>query len=490
MNTSQYNVYSLNDFIENHLIVNSYYKEIEEILKQDNSIVNQENKNNLNEENYPLILAVNLGLEDIVELLLKYGANPNVINSEGDSAFINTLMFKNEKISKKYIQLFLDYGADVNIQDSLFRTALMYSIRLNHKNIVKLLLENGANPNLKDIDGDNSFSYNIDNNNIEITKLLLKYGINPNITDSYGKTIIMDLKDIESVKLLIKNGADVNYRNNRGQTPLMHSTNPEITKLLLDNNADINIVDNFGNTALSIAEFNGFTDIVKLLEVPPSISVLSPTQSVYGKKKRDKKRRTRRKKIRTNKRKSLLDLVEEEKIKEIRDNIDNYDVNYIFYRGTPNQMTPLIMAVYKNNIDIVKLLLYNGADTNIQNYYGETAIMFSDYEITKLLLENGANINIRDNQGYTVLDRPINDNKLELIKLFISNYKLKISDVFTSYNIAPDLLEKTVKIIYPTQKKNKKNKKKNTKKNKKRNTKKNKKRNTKKNKKRNTKRNK
>ena len=167
----------------------------------------------------------------------------------------------------------------------------------------------------------------------------------------------MNLKDIESVKLLIKNGADVNYRNNRGQTALMHSTNPEITKLLLDNNADINIVDNFGNTALSIAEFNGFTDIVKLLEVPPAISVLSPTQSVYGKKKKGIKRRTRRKKLRTNKRKSLLDLVEEEKINEITDNIQNYDVNYIFYRGTPDQMTPLIMAVYKNNIDLVKLLL-------------------------------------------------------------------------------------------------------------------------------------
>ena len=77
-------------------------------------------------------------------------------------------------------------------------------------------------------------------------------------------------------------------------------------------------------------------------------------------------------------RKSLLDLIEENNIEDIQNNIENYDVNYIFYQGTPNQTTALIYAVYYDRLEIVELLLKNKANVNIVNYDNETALIYSD----------------------------------------------------------------------------------------------------------------
>ena len=103
-------------------------------------------------------------------------------------------------------------------------------------------------------------------------------------------------------------------------------------------------------------------------------------------------------------RKSLLDLIEENNIEDIQNNIENYDVNYIFYQGTPNQTTALIYAVYYDRLEIVELLLKNKANVNIVNYDNETALIYSDdIYITELLINNNANVNVQDNTGKTPL---------------------------------------------------------------------------------------
>ena len=49
-------------------------------------------------------------------------------------------------------------------------------------------------------------------------------------------------------------------------------------------------------------------------------------------------------------------------------------------------LTPLMYACGTKDVDICKLLLDNGAQTNIKNRKGETALIFSkDEEIKKLL---------------------------------------------------------------------------------------------------------
>ena len=57
--------------------------------------------------------------------------------------------------------------------------------------------------------------------------------------------------------------------------------------------------------------------------------------------------------------------------------------------------------------EIVELLLDSGADPNIKNYRGNTALMMASVkgysDIVRLLLERNADPNIQNNEGYTSL---------------------------------------------------------------------------------------
>ena len=64
-------------------------------------------------------------------------------------------------------------------------------------------------------------------------------------------------------------------------------------------------------------------------------------------------------------------------------------------------------ALYKNHIKIVELLLKNGADLNIQEKIGYTALMYAagklNKEVVEILLKNGTDPNIQDYRGNIAL---------------------------------------------------------------------------------------
>ena len=74
-----------------------------------------------------------------------------------------------------------------------------------------------------------------------------------------------------------------------------------------------------------------------------------------------------------------------------------------------------------DNLEIVKLLCENGANINLQDKDGFSALMIATdkgyLEIVKFLLENGANINLQDNNGNSALSIAIgnNDSKIKRI---------------------------------------------------------------------------
>ena len=76
--------------------------------------------------------------------------------------------------------------------------------------------------------------------------------------------------------------------------------------------------------------------------------------------------------------------------------VDMNDIN----AGDGNNDTPLLIAARKGYIDIVKLLIKNGAKINIQDDYGDTALHAATFnghkDIVKFLLSKGADTRIKN----------------------------------------------------------------------------------------------
>jgi hypothetical protein len=138
----------------------------------------------------------------IIRELLNNGANPNIKcpkenriflpRSPGGSGFIwhldgglTPLMVA---IYPEVINLLVEFGADVNIQDKYGRTALMLHSFLEITNIVPILIKKGADINLKDAEGRTALFYAIWGPRIRAIETLIAHGININIVDNKGYT--------------------------------------------------------------------------------------------------------------------------------------------------------------------------------------------------------------------------------------------------------------------------------------------------------------
>ena len=170
------------------------------------------------------------------------------------------------------------------------------------------------------------------------------------------------------IEILLKAGADVNHKTSYGFTPLKASinsweNNPKVTKLLLDYGADPNYQNIDGHTDLMRATCEKSIDLVQLL-------------LMYG-----------------------------------------ADPNF---RQNNSRNTALVMACQKNHTEIAELLLEGaknkkGADPNIRCGRDRTALIVatlrSNQEAVEILLKYGADINIKDDQGYTALDEAIDRHR-------------------------------------------------------------------------------
>lgn len=89
--------------------------------------------------------------------------------------------------------------------------------------------------------------------------------------------------------------------------------------------------------------------------------------------------------------------------------------------GTSEYGTPLMAAVVKGNQNIIEILLENNADTNIVDPNGTTAlhyaIFFKQLDIVKLLVKAGAKADIKDGRGQSAMDYAVLNNNEQILKL-------------------------------------------------------------------------
>lgn len=105
-------------------------------------------------------------------------------------------------------------------------------------------------------------------------------------------------------------------------------------------------------------------------------------------------------------------------------------------------------AVVDNKIEIIKALIKMGADINLQDSAGWSALHFtaSEYlpEIAKYLIENNAEVDLKDNYGNTPLSTAVfwSRGRGDLIKILLSNGANR--DLKNNYDVSPLDLAKNI----------------------------------------------
>ncbi|CAD0009218.1 ankyrin repeat domain-containing protein [Flavobacterium chungangense] len=89
-----------------------------------------------------------------------------------------------------------------------------------------------------------------------------------------------------------------------------------------------------------------------------------------------------------------------------------------------NKTSPLILACYRGNIEVAKFLIENVKNINYNSDMG-TALMAATYknqpQLVKLLLEKKANPNATDANGITALSLAVQFKNTELVKLLLEH---------------------------------------------------------------------
>ncbi len=260
-------------------------------------------------EHFPLVSAAREGHLDIVRLLLKHGANPNIGAQENWSADVTPLMAAARTGRLEIVKVLLAAKADVGAKDKGLdgggETALHYAARGGNGDVIKALLGAGARINAKAKDGITPLCLAISEKKHDAIKALLAGGADANAgpTDGSGPLYIAtSKKDAEAVRMLLdhgslplpkgaklsfipldtaasggsaeivtmlsKAGAPVNAQTDRGDTALAGAAlrgHGEVVKILLTAGADPNLADCDGFTPLMAALRSKKEEVVKLL---------------------------------------------------------------------------------------------------------------------------------------------------------------------------------------------------------------------------------
>lgn len=404
--------------------------------------------------NVPLLWAIENHKEK-VNFLINNGANVNLKKEhKGISIFSSTdeektlekeneytpLILAIEKGYYEIVELLIENGADVNLASFWGRLPLHSALEKGNTEISELLIAKGADINARDRFGNTTLINASESGLISIVELLIAKGADIHAIADNGNTPLMGAIKNESpdiVKFLLLKGADVNQRS-EAKTPLSIAAsvgNKEILELLISKGADLNAIVYYGDNAyytpLDRACNGGHFEIVKLL--------FSKGAQIYTKSSKETLNHAIRFKhdeiadflitnvydIENEKSELLVDASVNGCLKTALTLIKcGADVNYKIsfdtrlFRGLVNRhITALLKALENRHKEIAELLISLGANVNDMNRDGNTPLFYAtgtDFlDIAKMLIDKGADINA------SIINEAIKNHNLELIRILI-----------------------------------------------------------------------
>ncbi|KAI1387790.1 ankyrin repeat-containing domain protein [Hypoxylon trugodes] len=355
-------------------------------------------------EGTPLMLALNCGHDDVSRLLLlEPSIDINLRTKNGRTA----LHIATKKNLKEMVGLLLTKAANIDARDNEGNTALMMALGRGLSEMAGLLIRNGANARIRNRHGKQALHVAAQAGLIDIFQLLFNNVVKVD-EHNYYEVIFLDAcrggrEDI--VRLLTSRNIDFGTKTTEGETALhlaSKSRNKCLLSVLLSKGIDINAQDNHGTTALHLASqhISGYIYVgLSGLESHDSNESIVRFLLDEGADAtiRDEDGRT-----------ALwhaCDLPVEYGGYDVAKLLLDRQADVINVQCN-NGNTPLHKACeYYGHV--VRLFLERGADIEIKNGEGKTAIWIAvegySSEAVSLLLEAGASTDIRDERGGTLL---------------------------------------------------------------------------------------
>ncbi|CDK30187.1 ankyrin repeat domain-containing protein [Candidatus Babela massiliensis] len=149
-----------------------------------------------------IFIAIKGSFKNLINLLIDYGADINVVDSKGMNALMISAFYNYEDI----VEVLLETKIDINAQEPYYqKTALMLAVQQNNENIVNLLIKKRANTNIQNKYGNTALIEAVYSNNINLISLLLANGASFEIKNCCGKTaydIAFERNQLETVELM------------------------------------------------------------------------------------------------------------------------------------------------------------------------------------------------------------------------------------------------------------------------------------------------
>ncbi len=313
----------------------------------------------------------------------------------------------------------LDNGGNVNAAQNDGTTALAWAVYHNNDDLIDLLVNygDGADVNAPNEYGVNPLHLACMNQNADIVSKLLRAGAEPNNNKWTGETPLMTCANtgtLEAVRALLDNGANVNAaESTQLQTALMWAAAeryPEVVALLIERGANVHAVSKL------IPEAEPFH-----VETPGSMGLNFA--------------HTLRFREYTGGFTALLFAAQQGDVESARLLLDaGADIDF----ATEEEGSALVIAAAAGHEDLAKFLLERGANPNIKDAYGLTALHFAVHrgvlimnnwapsetdkygwerhnlpELAKALLMHGADVDPRVEYAWPFLDNPFLSRAVE-----------------------------------------------------------------------------
>jgi ankyrin repeat protein len=160
--------------------------------------------------------------DELIRFLVQAGAELNEVKGAKRKKGYSPLMYGGEIGNTEYLQLFLDNGAEVDLQNGVGDTALLIGASANKLEAISLLLANGAEVDFQNGVGDTALLIAVSANKLETISLLLANGAGVDLQNDNGDTALIKASaagNLPIVRVLVDGGADPSIGNKGGLTP-------------------------------------------------------------------------------------------------------------------------------------------------------------------------------------------------------------------------------------------------------------------------------